>query len=333
MNSRPTRTLKQLATTPDRVAACLALSCLLVALPACGPERQDSAAANGDVVARVGDDVIRVGDVEQEIALRVERGAQVPALDALVRDMIERRLILAKAAEEGLDQDPDLRRSWENLLIGRYKENHLREELRGIEIAEEDIRARYEGDAGRYSLPAKARLAILTLPFSPVMTDDERKAVVDRMNEGRTRALEAESGGLGFGALAVRYSEDQVTRHRGGDTGWLDDGMEYRWPREVVTAGFALKTGETSDPIVLEDAVHLVRKLDERPASSIPFDQVRDQIRKEILSTRIREQEAAFSDGLAAGTAVETFPDTLSKIRIPAQPRQSDGEAQPPAVP
>jgi parvulin-like peptidyl-prolyl isomerase len=300
---------------------------------AAGCQREAAGPDEADVVAKVGESVIRVSDVEQEVRRRAGRAAPIPGLDALLDDLVERRLIVDKALADGLADDPELRRSWESLLIGAYKERYLREQLRGIEVTEDEVAAQYQADADRYRRPAKARLAILSLPFTAVMTEEERAAVVARMAEGRERALANEPAGPGFGTLAVNYSEDQVTRHRGGDAGWLDEGVAYRWPANVVEAGFALGNGETSQPLVAADAVYLVRKLDERPADQIGLAQVSTQIRKDLLTAKIREAEAAFSKTLRLGVAIETHPEKLSGIDIPETARTAAIDDEPPTIP
>lgn len=294
------------------------------------------AAGNTDVAARIGDGVIRVSEVQQELQLRAGRAAPIPDLPVLLDDMIDRHILVEKAKAEGLDQDPELRRSWERLLIGRYKEKYLHERLREVKVADVEIQQRYDRDMERYCRPGKARLAILTLPMTTVMTAEERQEVVARMEEGKAHAIASPpaSSQPGFGILAVKYSEDQVTRNRGGDTGWLNQGANYRWPGDVVRSGFDLALGAISDPIVTADSVHLVKKTDERPASQVPLQQVREQIRKDLLTEKIRSEEAAFADALRENITVQSFPEHLTEIRPPAVARKILAEnEEPPALP
>jgi parvulin-like peptidyl-prolyl isomerase len=327
-NRQPVSRAARVALAGARMGA-LAASLALVA----GCQREATAPDDADVVAKVGESVIRVSDVEQELRMRAGRAAPIPGLDTLLDDLVERRLIVDKALADGMADDPELRRSWESLLIGAYKERYLREQLRTIEVGDAEVAAQYQADADRYRRPAKARLAILSLPFTSVMPAEERDAVVARMAEGRELSLATEPAGPGFGTLAVNFSEDQVTRHRGGDAGWLDEGVDYRWPAEVVAAGFALEMGETSQPLVAGDAVYLVRKLDERPATPIELAQVSTQIRKDLLTAKIREAEAAFSNTLRQDVTIETNPERLSGIDVPETARTAAIDEEPPTIP
>jgi len=285
------------------------------------------------VAARVGESVILVDDVQAEIERRVARGNLVPAKDVLLNDMIERRLLLDRAREAGLDRDPEVVRSWENLVISRYKELNLRRQERDAVVTEDMIREQYESAPDRFRSARKARLAILKRAVPPTLDADEKAAVVAAMDEARALAAR-EVPAAAFGPLALEYSEDDVTRHRGGDAGWLDEGVDYRWPSEVLRAGFALDVGAISDPIEAEGAVYVVKKSDERPAVMVPLEKVRDQIRRELQASGLRAVEEAFAATLRQGITIETFPERLRDVTVPMPDGKSiAAEEPPPGIP
>lgn len=297
------------------IAAGAAALAVITGLASCN--RSGTTAPAETVAARIGNETIPVREVEEEIAYRVSRGAIVPPREKLLEDMIERRLLVKRARDAGLDSDPEIRRSLENLLISRYKEDHLRAETAALQVSDEEIAARYQENPDRFRHPAKARLAILQAALPASLDPEQREETLARMREARELAVAKPADGPGFGTLAVRYSEDDVTRHRGGDTGWLNENVDYRWPAEVVRAGFALSSGETSEPIVCGDAVYLVRKLDERPSVAVPLAQVGETLRREIHSEKLRAVQEAFATRIREGIRIEAFPDTLAGIQIP----------------
>jgi hypothetical protein len=64
------------------------------------------------------------------------------------------------------------------------------------------------------------------------------------------------------------------------------------------------------------------------------LEQVQDQIRKELLTARIREVEESFAEGLREGIEIATYPQTLAGIHVPAPSRKSaTDEEEPPAIP
>ncbi|HUF64157.1 MAG TPA: peptidyl-prolyl cis-trans isomerase [Verrucomicrobiales bacterium] len=314
-------------------AGLLALTLMVSGVAGCS--RAPEAAVSSPVAARVGDELILVREVEEELASRLERGTMVPAPPLLLEEMIERNLLVQKALEEGLDRDPDVRRGWEKLLISRYKERHHHGAMRDIAVTEEEIQERYETHGGRFSRSARAQLAILSSELSPTAAPEQREEQMRKMREAREKALESQEG-PGFGAWAVDYGEDQATRNRGGDAGWLEEGVTYRWPEEIVRAGFALKVGEVTEVLTTATGIYLVRKLDERGATQIPLEQVRDQIRKEIRTEKIRDAESAFARSLRENIAIETYPEALAEIAPPDPARAAaavEEEEFPPAIP
>lgn len=310
-------------------AACVGL--LLAGMVSC--DRPQQAADARPVAARVGTEVILVSEVEQEIAWRVQRGAHVPSKEALLNDMVERKLLVQKALAAGLEKNQDVQRSWENLLIGRYKEVHLGSDSRDAAVTSEEITERYEANPARFQRGGKARLAILMTALPPSLEPDEVEAKLAGMREARELALQL-SEGPGFGPLSARYSEDDVTRQRGGDAGWLDEGVPYRWPEEIVRAGFVLPKGGVSEPLRTAEAVYLVKKLDERPPAKVEIDSVRDRLRSEIHAEKLRAAKAAFARQVREGTPITTFPETLAGLQIPA-PSETKvaAEEPPPSIP
>ena len=61
----------------------------------------------------------------------------------------------------------------------------------------------------------------------------------------------------------MSYSEEKMTRFKGGDIGWLQVGKErYRWPDAVVESGFALsQVGQFSQVIETTGGYYLLKKL------------------------------------------------------------------------
>jgi len=103
---------------PPRTRCFLAAAGAGLALVVGGCDRPKVSSSGPAVAARVGESVIWVTDVQEEVSRRVKRGNLVPAKETLLDDMVQRRLLVDKARQAGLDKDPDLMRSWENLLIG-----------------------------------------------------------------------------------------------------------------------------------------------------------------------------------------------------------------------
>jgi len=202
---------------------------------------------------------------------------------------------------------------------------HVTNEIKEwIEIGDDEVRAEYEKRIDQYTRPAQIRLAALFLNAGKVVSAEKRQELIDRLSEARRKAIDNPAPGGrgpaagGFAALAIEYSDDQASRYRGGDIGWLEEGTtSSRWPSEVLEAGYALKKGEISEIIETEDGFCLVMKSDERKAFTTPFDQVAPTLRQSLLVQKRRELNKAFTEETMRLITVELDLDALASVSLP----------------
>src|SRR5206468_7068071 len=234
----------------------------LIALAGCGR----SPAPDPTVLATVGDRVIRVEDVQREIAWRQNARRGVPEPGALLEEMISQESLVQKARAAGLEKDPEFQRACRSLLVSKFKERELAPRLEALQVSAEELRAAYEKQKDRHTQPAKARLALVQIKIDPKLSEAQLAELRTRIGAARTESLALTNGGPGFGKVAAAYSEDQASRYKGGDEGWFDEGLtHYRWPVEVISAGFALKNcSDVSEVIRATNGFYLVKKLDTR---------------------------------------------------------------------
>lgn len=296
-----------------------------------------------DVLARIGDTVITAAELEQELAYRRENARPMVDPEDLLDEMILHRQALLRARRIGLDQDPDVRRELDNLLVARLRDRELDRQITSIEIPEEELEAEYQRRLNTYTKPAKSRLAILFLETPGHMSEGRHQELQKRMAEARTRALEQPKptgrgpAAQGFGALAIEYSDHQASRYRGGDIGWLDHGsVEYPWPREVLETGYALEPGQISPWIETDRGCYLVTRTDFREATTLPFEQAKPGLRNGLMAAKRKAAQEAFRDATA-----EMFPAEINTNALAALASSPDTsatftqnrESTPPATP
>ncbi len=313
------------------LAALAALSAVLGLTAGCKPK----ATAPVLVLAKVGSHEIRVEDFNNEVQWRLKNHRPLPGKEALLEEMIARELLVQKARAAGLENDPDVRRSYEGMLVSRIQERELTPRLDAVKPSPEAVHALYEKNLAQYARPAKARLAFICIKIEPKMSEEKISAAEARIQEALKLAKALAPSSRGFDRVAVDYSEDQASRYKGGDVGWFDEGRTaYRWPAEVVSAGFALKTnGEISGVIRATNGFYIVSKLDSRDAVITPLEQVQTSLQRGLLTEKRREAEAAFRRETRSFAAVETFTQALANVPYPAATMAKTEEPQPPSLP
>jgi parvulin-like peptidyl-prolyl isomerase len=272
-----------------------------------------------NVLARVGDKDITVADFKAEIERRQAAHQPLPDRQTLLDQMIDREAFLQQASASGLDSNPDVRRASEDILINKYKETQLEPKLTAAKVAPEEVRAAYDKDLQHYTVPAKVKLAIVLIAVESRANSNQVAEAESRANDAYKMAAVLPANTRGFGNVAADFSDDQVTRYRGGDAGWFAaDSVEDRWPSDVLAAGFALKNiGDQSDVLRSRDGFYLVKKLDARPSTAVPFEQVRGVIERRLLIARQQETEAVFRAQSRQASNVSTNLALLATTTYP----------------
>lgn len=274
-----------------------------------------------DLVAKIGQREIRAAEVQEWMKRRYV-GNEATQKQALLQEMFDSIAQLEKARELGLDRDPELRRSWENMLVAKLREQQLEPRLTNAIPSGAQIKEFYEANLADYSEPEIRQGAILYAD-TPARMDPERKAQSrKRLEEGRAKALQPAPDAApqrGFGKLAVDYSEDQITRYRGGDIGWLSAGRpDSRFDRAVGDALFALaKPGDISEIIETARGFYVVKFLDLRPKTSKPLAAVQEAIRHKLM---IRSNEVVTADWkkqVRMSFPVVIYTNALDRVQSP----------------
>jgi parvulin-like peptidyl-prolyl isomerase len=152
-------------------------------------------------------------------------------------------------------------------------------------VEEKDARAFYDSNPALFTEPEEVHiahiLAIVDADFSAA-----KKAKARQKMEKILADLKA---GKDFAALATAESEDEGSRARGGDVGFV---RPNDWPDEFVAAANALKNkGDLSGIVETRFGLHVLKLLERLPPHVLPFD---DKLKNEI-AVRLdhRRQEEA----------------------------------------
>lgn len=88
-----------------------------------------------------------------------------------------------------------------------------------------------------------------------------------------------------FATLARQLSDDKQSGAKGGELGWIQKGVTVK---EFEDAAFALKTGETSAPVLSPFGYHIIKMMSKQ--NFFPYDSVRTNIMQFIEARGIREK-------------------------------------------
>ena len=236
-----------------------------------------------------------------------------------LEELIEERLKILRAADEGFDTLPEHLKKLED-----YTHQLMVEKLTEMEVdakvvyTDDDLMAYYQANLSEYVEDEKVRATCITL-------DDE-----DLANE----TLDAIKAGKDIVDMAKELAEagkfasgPGVNQDDPGNTGFFSKAVSPRW-LEFVEAVFAQEIGEITDAVfeteVNEETFYLIfRKEEHQPERQREFDEVKSDIERTIERTKKRERINAWVTEISEKGKLKTYPDN---IPTPPQPEEAETE-------
>jgi len=271
-----------------------------------GMQRATSVAANvnGEVIY-ISDLARQVADIARQynIDLNSEDGRKQRAeINKIVLDqVIEQRLILQEARRRGAAAtDQQLDQAISDIKGNFPSVGEFQMALAQRGLTEADLRSRLRTNLTVQNLAAKVSTATVS-EAEIVKQFQANRAQYDKPEQVRVRHILVESEaearfalarlnrGERFEDLARQLSKDPGSKDQGGDLGFVGKGQLVP---EFERAAFALeRPGQVSPVTKTQYGYHLIQFVQRQAAQPATLAQVRDQIRRELLSKR---QEADF---------------------------------------
>lgn len=252
----------------------------LVSLPlliasGCGPKSVDDTKA----VATVNGENITENDLQKYLALRQSTQAALPDKEKELKvardELIDRALLAKHAVDSQLDREPDvhfrLKQTRVNILAQAVINNYLKDRP----VTDEDTKKRFQQE---FEQTDKSEYRVRHIL---VKTEDEAKDLLAQLHKGAA-----------FAALAKQKSTDLFSKDKGGDLGWINQGMGF--VPEFFSAVAAMKKGDVSKAPVKSDFGWHVMKLEDTRALKLPTyeqfvanPQAQERLRRKIQEERI----------------------------------------------
>ena len=103
--------------------------------------------------------------------------------------------------------------------------------------------------------------------------------------------------GANFEDLAKKFSEDDATKPKGGDLGWIVEGQTVP---EFQQAAFSLPKGSLSDLVKTQYGFHIIKVIDRETAHTKPFEEVRDTILPILLDEKAQQEANNITNQMAS---------------------------------
>jgi peptidyl-prolyl cis-trans isomerase D len=160
------------------------------------------------------------------------------------------------------------------------------------QVSDDSLRAYYNEHIDDYKVENRAHVEHIL--FKTVGKTDAEIAEIHQKAEDVLK--QAEHGG-NFEDLAKRYSEDDATKPKGGDLGWI---VDQQTVPEFQQAAFSLPKGSISDLVKTQYGFHIIKVLDRETAHTKTFEEIRDSILQPVLEQKVSAEANDISSQMAA---------------------------------
>lgn len=200
-------------------------------------------------------------------------GRAADSIEDQLRETVRNRLVTLESKARNLGEVPEVaeqvRKYQEELMLGALYADHV---LKGVKVAEDEVRAYYAEKQGELVSPESRRVAHIA-----VSTREEAEAIRKQLSDG-----------FPFEELAKEKSNDRQSAASGGDLGWIT-AVQTDGPFRVV---MKMALDEVSEPLESKVGWHLVKVTEIRPAEQHSFEEASERIRQLLLEKKKKDARA-----------------------------------------
>src|SRR5215469_13709674 len=178
-------------------------------------------------------------------------------------------------------------------------------------VSDDALRAYYNDHIAEYKVEDSVHAEHIL--FKTVGKTDAEVAEIRKKAED---VLKQAKHGANFEDLAKKYSEDDATKPKGGDLGWIVQGQTVK---EFQDAAFSLPKDSISDLVKTQYGFHIIKVLDRQTAHTKTFEEVRQSILPIVLDQQVTDQANKISDQMAAAirqSARQPVADLARKFNL-----------------
>lgn len=213
----------------------------------------------------------------------------------IASNLYARRMFAERALAEGLQKDPQiaaaLKIARDKVLSDAMLEQLDKKAAPSDAAAEALARDIYRTKSDRFKQGEQVQVSHILIPGN----ESQSRAQAEKL-------LEEIKAGADFAKAAQERSADTGSATKGGDLGFFGRG---RMLPEFETVAFNLaKVGDVSDVVETKFGFHILKLTGKKPAGIRPFEEVKDELVKEVRNNVQQEARAAEAQKLQQGATI-----------------------------
>jgi peptidyl-prolyl cis-trans isomerase C len=238
-----------------------------------------------EILVRIGGEVITRADLELRISgmppemqkKYATKEQKKEYLDQLVRG----KLLALEAKASGIDQEKIFSLRLQDTVNRTLANEYIQKNVYPvINVTEKDIEAWYNAHKDDFKNPAMVKAQHILVRVPPETTK------IEDLNGYLMKAQHIKSeltGGASFESLAAKYSDDMMSKMKGGELGYI---TRKKMLPEFAEAAFAVKKNEISNPVRTASGYHIIRITDRIEESYKTLKGAESEIRTLLLEKK-----------------------------------------------
>lgn len=182
------------------------------------------------------------------------------------------------------------------LAIQQFITKHIAEK---VTVSDKQIRAYYDSHPDSFKQPEQVRASHILIKVDPQADESQRAEARKKIEEIQQKL---QKGG-DFATLAKESSQGPSSA-KGGDLNYFRRGQMVK-PFEA--AAFALKPGEVSDLVETKFGYHLIKVIDKKPETTIPYEDIKEKVGQYLKDKKVHEEVGLYVKKLKEDAKVERF--------------------------
>ncbi len=208
-------------------------------------------------------------------------------------------------------QSPEkLNESVKKMLI---QQKWMESKMGPTEVTPEEAQKFYSENQAEFQEPETVKASHILFLVKKEDSEDVVKAKLAAAKKAATRAKKED-----FTKLAKELSEEPGAKESGGDLGYFS---KDRMVPEFAEVAFNQKVNTVSEPVRTQFGWHVIKVTDKKPAGTLPYDQVKDQLSGFLKNDKQRKAAQDVIKSLQDSAKIEnTLPAPAPEAALPSMP-------------
>ena len=183
-----------------------------------------------------------------------------------------------------------------DMLINKMMEGEL---ATAVAATEADAKDFYDKNPDKFKQGDTVRASHILIMAEENADEATKKAARAKIDG----ILKRVKGGEDFAALAKAHSQDGSAT-QGGDLGFFPKGQMVP---AFEQAAFALKPGEVSDVVTTQFGYHIIKLIERKDATAVPFEQVKPRVLDYLTNQKKQDRMNAFIEEAKKRATIEVL--------------------------